>query len=414
MLNNYPKAQNTLSFREKTPIGFKEITLLILCSIVFINIKGLKPVDYLSIPVFFLYLPEILKAFRKILKQPLAVMGAVLFSVSYLLSMWLSDFNTSFVGNLLLNLILSSILVSGCSTPRKASHLIIVLSWSFGLSSVIAWLQYIYILPTFPGQFEIVRDGRFMSLFGDPNLIGIFSIFLGIYWLGEIINPNPYYRSNIIVSFTLLAIAFFHLLLSQSRSAWIGFIVAVIAYLIMTSVIKRSRGLVSITFIMIFLILAASILIKTTKAGDIIIDRIWSVFENRGVAEEERFTFFYTLRSFQVALDNPLGVGPGMTSVITGLTSVDGDPIGAHNTYVQILAENGWIAGVVFIASIVWILYSSIRGGFVDRRRLGISESVISAAFLGLATCGTFHDLIEWRLMWILPSIYVAMRIQTQ
>jgi RNA recognition motif-containing protein len=40
-------------------------------------------------------------------------------------------------------------------------------------------------LTMFSGQFEVVRDNRFMGLFGDPNLLGVSAIFFCIYWLNE-------------------------------------------------------------------------------------------------------------------------------------------------------------------------------------------------------------------------------------
>ena len=80
----------------------------------------------------------------------------------------------------------------------------------------------------------------------------------------------------------------------------------------------------------------------------------------------------------------------------------------SHQTW-PTARELSW---AVAVGALVSMLTVTLRAGWQGNKRLGLRVSVIASTLAGLMVCGMFQDLVQWRLMWIVPSIFVAMWIQ--
>jgi hypothetical protein len=151
------------------------------------------------------------------------------------------------------------------------------------------------------------------------------------------------------------------------------------------------------------------IVISIISAGEEGVLKRFDSIMNTSSAEKDRANLIYTASAVQVAIDNPFGVGPGMTNFATGQVNVDGGVIGSHNVFVQIFSDNGWIAGAVFFLAIVILWLKSFINASQGERYLGVNQSVMLGTISSLIAIGMFHDLMQWKVMWVIMALYVAM-----
>jgi O-antigen ligase len=374
-----------------------------------VNLSGADPVDYLIAIAVALHLPQIARSVVLLSRYKFALMLATAFLSSYAVSAFVGGANVSFVSNFAINVGLFFVLVAHCTSQSRVRRVVLTLSLGFCLSVLVASLQAFGLLALFPKQFDVVRDTRFMGLFGDPNLLGAFSVFLCVYWLNELLFSRTRSIPNLMLCLVTFSSALLTLLFTQSRSAWGGLALAGILYVFMLLKGLRWRRLVPPIVIAVCLVVVTIGALQQAGMLDIVEQRLLKTMEREEEAEAERFGLFYTAVTISVAAANPLGVGPGMAAAATGLTNADGQPIAAHNAFVQVMAENGWVAGFAFLILVSWLLIGSMRNGIADVSILGMSTRVIASATLSFVFCGMFQDLIQWKFTWIIPAIYVAM-----
>ena len=386
-----------------------------LCMLLFcVNLLGADPIDFLLPPACFF---SLLTCQRRINNPALRTRLVVVFCsflLCYSISIVIGGAQASFVANFLLNIAFAVLVFRYVDAEARARRMVLLLTVSMFGSAAVAVCSLALNLPLLPNQFEIVRDNRFMSLFGDPNMLAAYSIFFVLFWFDELMFPSLFKSRNRAFVVVLLMLALLQLVLTLSRSAWLGLSVSLAIYLITgwKNLSNRNR-----TRIIVSLSLAAALafaIISILGLDDTIIERTTTFGEKSSEAEEERFGFFYTLAALQVAAYNPLGVGPGMTSGAMGLVSLDGLPIAAHNAFVQPISDNGWVAGILFLSGLTWLTAQALRGAWAGRRLLGISERVVAAALVGMLVFGMFQDLLQWRLMWMVPALYVSMLASIQ
>jgi len=377
--------------------------------LLFVNLSGADPVDYPIAIALALHLPQIARSVVLLSRYKIALTLAMAFLLSYTVSAFVGGANVSFVSNFAINIGLFFVLVAHCTSQSRVRRVVLMLSLGFCLSVLVASLQAFGMLALFPKQFDAVRDTRFMGLFGDPNLLGAFSVFLCVYWLNELLFTKIRSIPNFMLCLIIFPIALLTLLFTQSRSAWGGLAFAAILYGYMMFKGLRWRQLV-LPFVVVVGVAGVTIgALQQAGMLEIVEQRLLNTVESEDEAEAERFGLFYTAVTLGVAAGNPLGVGPGMAAAATGLTNADGGPIAAHNAFVQVMAENGWVAGLAFLILVSWLLINSMRGGIANASILGMSTRVIASTTLSFVFCGMFQDLIQWKFSWVVPAIYVAM-----
>lgn len=268
-----------------------------------------------------------------------------------------------------------------------------VVLWSLG-----NWPQSVF--------FDLFRDGRFMGPPGDPNMTGLTGSFALYFFLDRAVRPSS---SRIALMMALLGILVSAaiILTSGSRSAW-GATVAGLAIYFLVS--RRSFSMRTVTtglVLMIGVMLVSMGAFGSSGNVEDVSDRFRTLLVQDQSAEQERFGFVYTRAALDVAVEHPFGVGPGMTPMYTGISSVDGDPIGAHNSYAEIIAENGWATAVLLftLLTLAWrrLYLLADRDVFFN----DMSCRMLLAGLTSTAIFGMGHDLLGWRVGWILPVLAI-------
>ena len=325
------------------------------------------------------------------------------FSVAYVMSAIVGGYQLSFIANVISNCMLGALLLLYINSTAAMDRLLIygVLGIAAsGLLSVVMSLTGWH--PSM--MFDVIRDDRFMGLTGDPNILAMYSILFVIWLLDEIVAPRISAR-RIWLPVALFVLLVLQTVLTQSRSGWLGLLGAIATYVYFAlQTTGRSRAL-RLVVAMVALGICFVVVIKTSDYAESLSTRAASFVEHDSAAEEERFSFFYTLAALGIAITNPAGVGPGMTSDATGITSLDGDPIGAHNAFVQIASDNGWLAFVCMAGLAMLICVNAYRRAAQNASTFGLSSRVVVAALIGQCIVAMTQDLMQWRMAWIVPTL---------
>lgn len=381
------------------------VLLTILMILVPLNVVGLDPADYFLIgiaPLIIALRPGTL-LFHKL--RPEFLYLAMIFFGSFVVSN-IMGFDARFAGAIAINIAFFITLYFALVVHDQPINIGYIFSAGFIILTVVIFL--IGLAGTsYLGLFDIFRNGRFLGTFGDPNFTGFAAVFVFIYFLDRVIESRSVavLRALDILFMILGMVA---LLLTESRAAWGAGLIAALAYFSVMSG-KRSKFIIP----GLFAVMALSITVSLSgKLGEgrfgTLADRLQTIFVQNDSAEAERFEFLYTRISVQLGMDHPLGVGAGMTSRYTGLTSADGIAIGSHNGFIQIFAEHGWLAFgslLIILALTVWRLLPRAMAGWMLN---DVSCRVIFAMMMGQVVFAMAHDMIAWRIAWLVPAMAIC------
>jgi len=373
-----------------------------------VNIQGADPVDFMiPLVVIMSYVVQVKKA--EVNKIGTSVFYFFsLFILTYAISMFVNDFSVSYVANIILNMMLFLIVFRYATSDRRVMSIMLWLSIGATLFAILSLLSFSFDIKVLPNQFEIIRDGRFLGMLGDPNILAAYSVFLLLYWIDDVIHPMRHYKgARRLLGILFIFVFSLQILATGSRSAWAGAAIGVIIYLFFTVRKSRLRFKLRVAgFLFAFsTIIVISMMIV---GGEAVLERFDSAVDISDV-EEDRINLIYTVSALKVAIDNPFGVGPGMTNFATGQVNIDGGVIGSHNVFVQIFSDNGWITGAIFFLAIVILWLKSLINASQRKRYLGVNQSVMLGTISSLLVIGMFHDLIQWKVLWVIMALYVAM-----
>jgi O-Antigen ligase len=246
------------------------------------------------------------------------------------------------------------------------------------------------------GLFEQVRDTRLLGLKGDPNILGILTAFCAIWLFDELIDPKLWPRHSAL-KVTLIAGAILEVVLTFSRAALLDLIAGLLVYLLVSVQGRQIAPLLC----KVAAICALGGVIVTATVDPALLLRRWEISVNPD--PEELVRFEHTLSAIDLAKDHPFGIGPGQTEIELAGTWAN---LGAHNTFVQILSDNGWAACGIFC---LWCVHFGRRIFQRARndapRQGGISWRVAAAGLAGLSVAAFFHDLLYWNVCWVAPGL---------
>jgi len=250
-------------------------------------------------------------------------------------------------------------------------------------------------------MFHPMLGGRYQGLIGDPNMLGLFVSFL-LLWLVSEVSAARIFSGLFCVRVLLLVAALAILAASLSRSAWLNFLVGLFVFLVTWR--RRWRGQRNPRNFVFLCGFALACLVAFNVGGgrDILIDRLW--MQNYEEKERERYAFYYTRRALSLAMDHPMGVGTGRTGFV--FQDEQGLSAGAHNTYINILSDNGWLAFLFFVASVFAVI---LMVACLRVECLGVDPAMIRGGIAGLLVNALWQDTILWNIAWIAPGLACAM-----
>ena len=272
-----------------------------------------------------------------------------------------------------------------------------VLSTTVGLMAVVGlWEPSDLFLPVY-------QTFRFAGLY-NATILGIVSAVLAIWLLDELVYPKMM-RTHWTVKLLFLGYSLFIMVLTLTRSAWIGFAAGGLAYLVVNVASGNLARIVSLVVATILLVLVIFLGILTrTGLYDLVRDRIVvDTLSGSSGAEAARAKFVYTRNALRLSQQNPLGLGLGMAGILG--SEKEGLALGAHNTFAHVVTDLGWVTGATFILwnlSVVARLWKGCRRNDIKYQ---VSFRMIFAGYMVLLFAGMFQDLILYMPMWVIPAV---------
>jgi len=218
------------------------------------------------------------------------------------------------------------------------------------ISAIIGTLAYLGIMP---GADIFLRYGRAKAAFNDPNVYGPFLVLPAMYALQRVL-LSPGRRA--IIAGIIYLVLFVGVFVSFSRAAWGHFAASSLIVLVLCFWLEAAaRDKVRI---MIMSLVGAAML-TVALAGLLSIPSVASLFEQRAAGQNydsgETGRFGRQGYAFELALDNPLGIGPGE---FRNLRIIE-EP---HNVYVSVLHVYGWGGGAFYYLLVIVTLWKGFRG----------------------------------------------------
>jgi hypothetical protein len=260
------------------------------------------------------------------------------------------------------------------------------------LSAVLGTLGYLRIIP---GHDVLTLYDRAKALFNDPNVYGPFLILPAMYALQRVLLGTPKRATVAAVVFMVIVVGVFA---SFSRAAW-GHLAAssIAVYLMCFFCVANAREKVR----MLLVSLVGLLMIVVAIGGLLSIPSVQRLFEVRATAqnydEGETGRFGRQGYAFELALANPLGIGPYEFRNLR----VKEEP---HDSYVNVLHVYGWGGGLVFVLFIGTTIWRGV--GFVARgspNRLLLIPLI--SVFIPLCIEAAIIDLDHWRHFWLVGGL---------
>jgi hypothetical protein len=245
----------------------------------------------------------------------------------------------------------------------------------------------------FPGAALLADGPRAKGLFKDPNVFGPFLVPAALLLLEEAATPRLF-RLRASTKLLLLSVLVVGVVFSFSRAAWLNLAVG---SLILLTVLTLRRGGGRRALALVGGALAASAVLFAALA----VTSSFSFLQERAqlqVYDVQRFGA--QLSGIDVALQYPLGVGPGQFERVS--------TISAHSTYVRALTEEGLLGLAVVLALVLLTLGLAMRAAFTGRGTYGIGSAALLAAWCGLLANSFFVDTLHWRHLWLVAALIWA------
>jgi hypothetical protein len=259
-------------------------------------------------------------------------------------------------------------------------------------SAILGTLGYLGLIP---GEELLTLYGRAKALFKDPNVFGPFLILPAMYALQRVLlgKPNRAFWASLVVM--IIAIGVFA---SFSRAAWGHFAMsAAMVYVMCFVFVAHAREKVR----MLVLGLVGALALVVMIGGMLSIPSVQRLFDTRATSqnydEGETGRFGRQGYAFELALDNPLGIGPMEFRNLR----IREEP---HNSYINAMHVYGWGGGLAFILLIGTTLW---RGAsFVLRpspNRLLLIPLI--SVFVPLSIEAAIIDLDHWRHFFLVAGL---------
>lgn len=257
---------------------------------------------------------------------------------------------------------------------------------------------------------------RIYGMLGNPNVLGIYLMFAFIafyYAKNKLKEFNPRYMD--ILNVLLVGI----LVLTYSRGTWGGFLIAAIAFLIMTRKMNVLIDFVKYTAIaLVLVVLPLNLLTNFIESTDIgsekvtniqqfdvggesgFRDRIGSTFsEDTVTGSQSSGRLFIVKTGFEVFKDHPI-IGTGFATFGDSTTLSNGSPIYdeyeighkfySDNQYIQIIVQTGVLGVIAFAAFLLTMLWR-----YAKKHKESYLYSLTASILLGAYFMGLVYNLWE-------------------
>lgn len=257
-------------------------------------------------------------------------------------------------------------------------------------------------------------EGRLQGLFTEPNELGLFCALAATIALGLLVGSAGKPVARLLYA-GMLAVLSGGLLLSLSRGAWLGTLVALVLMLVMLRSARRLLLAIGIPAVMA-LTIAANVATENPTTR-IVAERI-EAFVNIDQPYDERPEIY--AEAWRQIQDDPLtGQGPGNFAVASERSVGNGATIKAshaHNAYLNIAAELG-LPALAFLIALIWSLAMTARrtigrANSADNKSDAALVAALIAALGANATTGLvnnfFGNAILEPMIWAIVGMLLA------
>ena len=291
-----------------------------------------------------------------------------------------------------LYLVVLGVWLAGYVDCRRRARLAVGAYLAAAVSSALLGILALFV--SFPGSAALSGDEyRARAFFEDPNVFGPFLVPAAVILLEELLRPRLFARRPTVTSVCLLVVGA-GILFSYSRAAWLNLAVSIAVLALLGA---RGRGgarrTLRLAAAWILAAAAAVALVQATGSADFLEERA-----HYQAYDIERFGAQRT--GVELALEHPLGVGPGQFDVLV--------PVSAHSLYVRVLAEQGIVGLAVLLALVGGTLVLAARNALRRVDLHGISSLALLAAWCGALVNSLVVDSLHWRHLWLLAALIWA------
>lgn len=322
------------------------------------------------------------------------------FLVCFSLSAAIGGYDAVYLGYTASNLVLCIFIKLYVRSARETAVLLKALTTGAVVCGILAVAAFFGWWSPNPQLFmDVVRDSRFFALRGDPNMLGILTAMLMIWLIDELLYPKLWKKGSY-VKIAAIGLGALQLAATFSR-AGIVFLLAGLAFYIALLLQRPGSGRLGRLGVLVALLLGIAVVVSHESQGLKV--GAAAMAARFSVNSDESARFDHTRAGLTLAAEHPLGVGPGWTKFILGGGT---GTFNSHNTLVEILADNGWIASVIFLLAYGYLVCRAVQKSVRRERVLsGISYELMAGLLVGLAACSFFHDLTYVNICWIPPSL---------
>jgi O-antigen ligase len=276
------------------------------------------------------------------------------------------------------------------SSVRRARLVLVAYIGGAALSAAVACLALIV---PFPGADAFVSGPRAQGLFKDPNVFGPFLVPAVLILMEETVAPRLL-RFRLAPKLFLLSIMAVGVVFSFSRAAWLNLAVGTVV-LFAVLALRRGGARRAMTLLVVTLVAGAALfgVLAATSSFEFLTERA-------ALQDYDSQRFGAQASGFEVAVEHPLGIGPGQFERISELS--------AHSTYVRSLAEEGMLGAFVVLGLVLLTLGFAARNVALGVDTYGIGSAGLLAAWCGLLANSSFVDTLHWRHLWFVAALIWA------
>jgi O-antigen ligase len=210
---------------------------------------------------------------------------------------------------------------------------------------------------------------------------------------------------RVIFSLPIVVVLGFGLLLSFSRGAWLNLGIAMLTYYVLRALTARSvqdlgKSMIVGTGIAIVAIVVLLVALSIPDIASLFAERA-RLTQYYDTGDSGRFAIWKIV--WDAALQHPFGIGPGQSTAV-----FDAE---AHNLYLHVLIETGWLGmiGLIgFLLAGMWRGMRLILSGTAPAWYLVVVASVTGMLMENLFVHGT-----HWRHFYLLLAMLWAPTLQT-
>jgi O-antigen ligase len=248
-------------------------------------------------------------------------------------------------------LLLTSYFVANYVAEATERRMRLVLNAYTAVAVIGALVGTLAYLGLMPGADLFLRYGRAKAMFKDPNVYGPFLVLPAMYALQRVLLGRGL---RVAVAGAIYMILFIGVFVSFSRAAWGHF---AISSLIVLGLCFWLEAWAHDKVRIIIMSIVGAGLLAVALGGLLSIPSVNKLFEARAAGQSydsgETGRFGRQGYAFEVALANPLGIGPGEFRTMR----VTEEP---HNVYVSVLHVYGWGGGALYYLLVLLTLWRGI------------------------------------------------------